>query len=312
MRVLITGGLGFIGTNIALKCISLGWEVVIVDNGTSENHNKRKLLLNDAGKVKVYNQNLNHYVMTSKFNNFDVVFHEAALPSVFYSVERPYLSFKNNVQETTVVMLDEICRGKKKIGRIVFASSAAVYGNSDVLPTIESATKSPESPYGLQKLICEQLLDLSCRSCDVDTVSLRYFNVYGQYQYNKGTYATAVSAWLNSIKDREPVRKDGTGEQSRDMVYVDDVVNANILAATNSSPLKGIALNIASGEAVSNNYILDSLKKKFNFKIQEAPFREGDVMKTLASIELAEKTIGYKPQVSFDEGLEKTIRSMNL
>jgi UDP-glucose 4-epimerase len=311
MKVLVTGGLGFIGCNIALKCMSLGWDVTIVDSGKTEYHEKRRLILRKAGTVKIHFQDLRRYVITSKFDDFDVVFHQAALPSVLYSVEKPYVSFRNNVQDTTVLMLDEARRGRN-IGRIVFASSAAVYGNSKVLPVTEDSPKVAESPYGLQKYICEQLLELNSRTSDVDSVSLRYFNAYGPYQYNKGVYATAVSCWLNAIKDGEPLRKDGTGEQSRDMVFVDDIVNANILAATCKKNLNGIALNIASGVEISNNEILDMLKSRFKFDIKQAPFREGDIMRTRASIDLAKEVIGYQPMVSFENGLNKTINSLNL
>lgn len=311
MRVLITGGLGFIGTNLALKCMSLGWEVVIVDSGKTEHHKLRKNIITKVDSCKIYNQELRSFVITSNFDNFDAVFHLAAFPSVLYSVERPYTSFKNNVQETTVMMLSEISKAKN-IRRIVFASSAAVYGNTNVFPTTEDIEKKPESPYGLQKLIGEQLFELYSRNFDIDAVSLRYFNVYGPYQYNTGSYATAVSAWLNAIKAGEPLRKDGTGEQSRDMVFVEDIVQANILAAICPNKLNGVAMNIASGKEVTNNYILDYLTKKFSFKVEQAPFRPGDVMRTCPSIKLANELIGYKPAVSFEEGLERTILSLGL
>jgi len=311
MRVLITGGLGFIGTNLALKCLSLGWEVVIVDSGKTEHHKARREILSKAGNVKVHNQELRSFLITSKFDNFDVVYHLAALPSILYSVERPYASFKNNVQETLVMMLGEIAR-TSNIGRIVFASSAAVYGNTDVFPTTEDSLKKPESPYGLQKYVCEQLLELYSRKYGIDSVSLRYFNVYGPYQYATGAYATAVSAWLGAIKAGQSIRKDGTGEQSRDMVYVDDIVQANILAGTCDKKLNGIALNIASGNEISNNYILDLLGERFKFEIQQAPFREGDILRSCASIALAKEHIGYIPSVSFEQGLETTIKSLGL
>jgi UDP-glucose 4-epimerase len=311
MKVLITGGLGFIGSNLALKCISLGWEVAIVDNGKTEEHALRRDIIEKAGSFKLYNQSLKSFVMTSKFDNFDTVFHLAALPSVAYSVERPYSSFKNNVQETTLMMLSEISKASN-IKRVVFASSAAVYGNTSIFPTTEEVDKKPESPYGLQKLIGEQLVELSGRTQGFDSVSLRYFNVYGPYQYQSGAYATAVSAWLNCIKNNKPLRKDGTGEQSRDMVYVEDVVQANILAATYEGQLKGMAINIASGTEISNNKILEILSSKFASTIELAPFRPGDIMRTCPSIELAKKVLGYEPKFTFEEGLHCTIESLGL
>lgn len=309
MRVLISGGLGFIGTNLAIRCLSLGWEVVIVDNGKTQNHLLRKKIINQYGAPKVHNIELKNFSITSKYKNFDVVFHLAALPSVLYSIEEPYKSFKNNVDQTTLMLLTEL-NDDSKIGRIIFASSAAIYGNNVTYPTLETSTPNPESPYGLHKLMGEQLLALQCKLRDIDTVSLRYFNVYGPYQYNTGPYATAVSAWLHNIKNNLPLRKDGTGEQSRDMVFVDDVVSANILAAQYSGKLRGECFNIASGAEITNNQILEKLATRFKFEITQAPFRAGDIMRTKPSIEKACKVLNYKPQIDFDRGLQLTIDSM--
>lgn len=309
MRVLITGGLGFIGTNLALRCMSLGWEVVIVDSGKTENHAKRRKILHEHGALKIHNIELKNFLITSKYKNFDVIFHLAAMPSVLYSIEEPYKSFKNNVDHTTLMLLTEL-QADSNVKRIVFASSAAIYGNKVSYPTIEESVPNPESPYGLHKLMGEQLLKLNCKLSDVDAVSLRYFNVYGPYQLTNGPYATAVSAWLQNIKSNQPLRKDGTGEQTRDMVYVADVVSANILAATYSERLNGECFNIASGCEVSNNQILDMLRQKFEFTIQQAPFRAGDIMRTHPSIDKAIKILGYKPQYDFATGLQLTIDSI--
>lgn len=309
MRVLITGGLGFIGTNLALRCMSLGWEVVIVDSGKTENHAKRRELLHEHGVPKIHNIELKNFLITSKYKNFDVIFHLAAMPSVLYSIEEPYKSFKNNVDHTTLMLLTEL-HADSNIKRIVFASSAAIYGNKVSYPTTEESVANPESPYGLHKLMGEQLLKLNCKLSHVDAVSLRYFNVYGPYQYTNGPYATAVSAWLQNIKNNEPLRKDGTGEQTRDMVYVADVVSANILAATSSHRLNGECFNIASGCEVSNNQILDMLREKFEFTVQQAPFRPGDIMRTHPSIEKAKKILGYEPKYDFATGLQLTIDSI--
>lgn len=311
MRVLITGGLGFIGTNLAIRCLQMNWDVSIVDNGKTEFHKSRKKIIYQHGDPQIHECSVKSFVITNKYKNFDAVFHLAAQPSVLYSVEQPYKSFANNVQDTTLLLLTESA-DHKNIKRIIFASSAAVYGNTNCFPTTESSTIQPESPYGLQKYIGEKLLELQTRKHKLDGVSLRYFNVYGPYQYLTGAYATAVSAWLHAIKNKQPLRKDGTGEQVRDMVFVDDVVNANILAAQHKCRLDGVALNIASGTQVSNNHILDLLSQKFSFSIQNAPFRAGDVMKTAPSIELAEKIIGYKPKYDFTTGLQKTIDSMQI
>lgn len=309
MRVLITGGLGFIGTHLALRCISLGWETVIVDNGKKEEHAFREKIIRKQGYAKIHKTSVKNFIISNKCCNFDVIFHLAALPSVTYSIENPYKSFKNNVDETTLMLVAET-KADANIGRIVFASSAAVYGNVDVFPTVETQEKKPLSPYGLQKLIGEDVLAMHGPLKGIDTVSLRYFNVYGPYQLTHGPYATAVSAWLHCIQNNLPLRRDGTGEQSRDMVYVEDIVSANIHAATHPQKLNGEVFNIASGHEISNNQILELLRQKFDFNIVDAPFRQGDIMRTCPSIEKSHKILNFQPEYNFTTGLEITIEKM--
>ena len=309
MRVLITGGLGFIGSHLAKRCLSLGWDTVIVDNGKKDEHYFREKIIRKHGFVKIHRTSVKNFVISNKCQNFDVIFHLAALPSVTYSIENPYKSFKNNVDETTLMLVTET-RADANIGKIVFASSAAVYGNVDTFPTLETQEKNPISPYGLQKLIGEQILAMHGALRGIDVVSLRYFNVYGPYQLTHGPYATAVSSWLHCIQNNLPLRRDGTGEQSRDMVYVEDVVSANILAATSNTKFNGESFNIASGTEISNNQILDILKQKFVFDINEAPFRLGDIMRTSPSIDKARTIFNYTPEYDFTTGLDITIEKM--
>ena len=309
MRVLITGGLGFIGTNLAIECLSKGWQVVIVDNGKQITNQIRKSIIQQYGSPKIYQTSVKNFVITNKYKDFDVVFHLAALPSVLYSIEQPLKSFKNNVTETTLMLLTE-AKDDANIRRIVFASSAAVYGNACEFPIREDAIKNPISPYGMHKLHGEQILRIHGRLKDIDTVSLRYFNVYGPYQLSNGPYATVVSAWLHNIKDNLPLRKDGSGEQTRDMVYVQDIVKANILAAEYADTFNGDAINIASGSEISNNQILEMLSTKFKFSIQQAPFRPGDILKTHPCIEKSRRMLNFQPEYNFSDGLEKTIKSI--
>jgi UDP-glucose 4-epimerase len=154
----------------------------------------------------------------------------AALPSVSYSIEEPYKSFKNNVDQTTLMLFTE-AKQNSNIKRIVFASSAAVYGNTSHFPTHEDEKLQPESPMDCINRLASNLMKLHGKLSNIDTVSLRYFNVYGPHQLSSGPYATAVSAWLHNINNNLPLRKDGTGEQSRDMVFVEDVVQANIFGS---------------------------------------------------------------------------------
>lgn len=311
MRVLITGGLGFIGTNLCLKCIDLGWETVVVDSGKTKDHKIRKQIIFNRGNPKIYEQNLKSFLITSKFKDFDVIFHLAAQPSVPYSVEQPYKSFVNNINDTTLLLITESLNKMPDV-KFVFSSSAAVYGNVSYFPIDENAETKPSSPYGLHKLFGEQLFRLHANLNNLNSICLRYFNAYGPYQFANGPYATAISSWLNCIKNNHSLRKDGTGEQTRDMVYVDDIVSANILAATNDRRFLGDAVNIASGIEMSNNQILDMLRNKFDIEIENAPARIGDIQRSCASIHKAKILLNYEPKYSFADGLAATIDSLSI
>ena len=234
---------------------------------------------------------------------FDVVFHVAAVPRVSYSVENPADTTLNNVAKTVKLM--EACRGK--IDRFVFSSSSSVYGGADLMPTPADYPRDPKSPYAWHKSSIEDLLRMFGNLYDFDSVCLRYFNVFGPNQYGDSPYSTAISAWCHAIKHGTPLRKDGTGEQSRDMCYVDNVVDVNIRAANYEGTLRGEAFNVACGDRTSNNQILAKFEEKFgDLDVNQAPFRAGDVMHTQADISETERVFGYKPLVRFWDGLEKT------
>ena len=188
------------------------------------------------------------------------------------------------------------------------ASSSSVYGDANVIPTDESVSRNPKSPYALQKSALEDYCRLFGRLYDLDTVCLRYFNVFGPGQYGDSPYSTAVSAWCDAIKNGRPLRSDGDGTQSRDMCHVDNVVSANILAAQASNKLMGNAYNICCGNRVENREILRYLTDRFqNVEVRHAPWRPGDVMHTQGDWSAANRDFGYTPIVSFWEGLEKTL-----
>jgi len=234
---------------------------------------------------------------------YDYIFHLAANPRVSYSIEKPVETTETNVMKTVTLF----SHAKGNIQRLIFSSSSAVYGDVEELPTFESIQGYPQSPYGLQKLVCEQFAQMFCQIYDLDIVCLRYFNVYGPRQYGDSPYSTAVSAWCHATKDGRSLRSDGDGTQTRDMVYVKDVVNANILAAQHSGIFQGKAYNIATGTSYSNNEILKSFTDTFsNLEITHAPERPGDVKHTLAEIHKATQDFGYTPQFDFKEGLKET------
>ena len=328
-RALVTGGCGFIGSNLTKELVKQGWLVDVVDNMLN---GKLELLEGVNMRVLPNASFLNHYCNTLKDNNvkrksdqvlviqddfaaegvlkhiedksYDIVFHQAAIPRVSYSVDNPWVTTETNISKT--VKLFKACVDNVK--KIIFASSSSIYGGSDNLPTKETEPKNPKSPYAWQKSAIEDFSKVACGLYNIDIICLRYFNVFGPGQLGDSPYATAVSAWCNAIKNNLECRSDGDGTQSRDMSYIDNVVNANILAAVADKQFGGECYNIACGGRVSNNEILNYLKSKFSLKIKHAPWRTGDVMHSNADIKKAEKDFGYKPLVGFWEGMERTLK----
>ena len=322
MRALVTGGCGFIGSNLVHKLVENGWTVDVVDDlsngdvGLFSNLSIRTITSflvdgydreNDPRKpdvVIIVDDFVCEGVVSNIINQkYDYVFHMAAMPRVEYSVQNPVQTNEANSSKTLKLMTH--CLGNVK--RFIFSSSSSVYGDAQTLPTPENEEKNPESPYALQKLHIEQYAKLYNKLYDLDIVSLRYFNVYGPGQYGDSPYSTAVAAWCDKINSKKPLRSDGDGTQSRDLVYVDDVVDANIAAALREEKFNGECYNIGSGLAFPNNFILGIFCEKFpEAEIVSAPRRAGDVMNTLGDISAAKKAFGYNPQTSLMVGLKKT------
>jgi len=201
----------------------------------------------------------------------------------------------------------DACR--ENVKRFVFASSSSVYGGADVLPTPETEPKNPKSPYALQKSIIEDYLKLYRDLYRLDSVCLRFFNVFGPNQLGDSPYATAVSAWLTAIKKGVPLRSDGDGSQSRDMCYVDNVTDCCVRAALVADPLNAECINVACGDRTTNREILTELAKHYpQAQVTVAGWRPGDVMHTQADISKANRLLGYTPLVRFWEGLDRTIK----
>lgn len=324
-KALVTGGCGFIGSNLVKKLVKLGWQIDIVDdmsnghleflkefntrvllNGTFYTAYKMQDLERKQDEVLVIQEDFaDDNILGAVYQGmYDVIFHQAAVPRVSYSVEQPWHTTDVNIGKT--VKLFEAARDS--VDRIVWASSSSVYGGAKVLPTPESHPKDPKSPYAWQKSAIEDYAKLCAKLYDLDIVCLRYFNVFGPGQYGDSPYSTAVSAWCHATKNGLECRSDGDGTQSRDMCYVDNVVSANILAANADGKFRGLEYNIACGDRTTNNEILDYFKKKFDVKIKNAPWRPGDVMHTQADISNAERDFGYVPLVKFWDGLDRTIK----
>lgn len=326
MRALVTGGCGFIGSNLVRKLVDLGWRVDVVDDmssGTlesldgltmkvvpgflmqqfSETHEQNR----KEGVVLVIESDIEHPIILERIRcgTYDRVFHLAANPRVLQSVENPAAT--TDVNCTRSLSLLESLRSCKSPVRFVFSSTCALYGDNVDLPISEEATPSPLSPYGLQKLFVEQYIGIAAKLHGIDAVSLRYFNVYGPGQRGDSAYATAITAWCNCVRNGTPLRSDGDGEQSRDMVYVGDVVRANVLAATRVEGFSGQVYNIGTGKRLTNNQVLNMFRKRFqDIVVNTALARPGDIRHTQADISLANRELGFSPQVSFEDGLERT------
>lgn len=303
-RVLITGGAGFIGSNLHERCLEEGWSVFSVDdfsNGHQEFVPRQAFCLrSDFADCRVLDMVRDQW--------FDTVMHIAAVPRVSYSVEHPLET--NNVNVTKTLALMDACRGN--IERFIFASSSSVYGGAERLPTPETAPKDPKSPYALQKSIIEDYLRLYGELYGLDSIALRFFNVFGPRQLGDSPYACAVAAWLTQIMKGGSMRSDGDGSQSRDLCYVDNVTDCCVRAAQaipKAHPnFKGMAINVACGDRTSNNDIMDYLRQRYpEAKSHTAPWRPGDVMHTQADISGAEYHLGYRPLVKAWEGIDRTI-----
>ncbi len=250
MKTLVTGGAGFIGSNLVDRLIEENFDVVVIDNlesGYSENLNS---------KAKFYQLDLtkkeNEETILSALKGVDYVFHLAALPRVQPSIENPQKYHDANVNATLRMLK---LSNEARVKRFVFTSSSAVYGDTDQFPTSESADLNPLSPYGLHKLIGDQYCKLFSSIYDLETVCLRYFNVFGERMPMEGDYSLVMAVFAKQMLEKKPMTIRGDGEQKRDFVYVGDVARANILAAISPNVGAGEIFNIGSGQNRSVNQI---------------------------------------------------------
>ncbi len=293
MKYLVTGGAGFIGTNLVKILLSQNHEVVVVDNYAGGYKEERI-----QPKARYVDLDIRNYEALNVIcaEGFDGIFHAAALPRVTYSVENPILTHDVNVNGTLNVLM---AAKENKINKVVFSSSSAVYGNQDKTPFKEDFIATPISPYALHKFIGEHYCRLFNELYGLKTVSLRYFNVYGPYFDPEGAYALVIGKFLKQVKNGEPMTVCGDGEYYRDYTHVDDVARANILAMENDKVEKGEIFNIGNGDPHSVN---DLVKMIGGPSVQVAE-RPGDVRQTHADFSKAKAMLGWEPTVKLEEGI---------
>ncbi|MCX6389541.1 MAG: SDR family oxidoreductase [Solirubrobacterales bacterium] len=303
MRALITGGGGFIGSNLARGLLAAGHEVRVLDNFST---GRRENLVEIKGDIELMEGDIQSAgQVTDAVQGIDVVFHQAALPSVPRSISDPVTSSTVNVNGTLNVLVAARDAG---VTRTVFASSSSVYGANPALPKEEQMATLPMSPYAVSKLAAEGYCRAFTNVYGMETVALRYFNVFGPLQDPTSQYAAVLPNFITAaLEDRQPTIF-GDGEQSRDFTFIENVVSANILAAT-APDASGRTFNVACGKAVKLNEVIE-LIAELTGKTIEANYedaRTGDIRNSLADITAASEVLGYQPLVDFREGLSRTI-----
>jgi nucleoside-diphosphate-sugar epimerase len=308
-KVLVTGGAGFIGSHIVEQLLKNDNSVVVLDNfssGKMENLSFVENLSRATDQYELIKEDIRDYdICLRACEGVDVIIHQAALRSVPKSMNKPYDYNEVNINGTlNLLNVAKECG----IRRLVFASSSSVYGDTDKFPEKETDYPLLISPYALTKLAGEYYCRIFSKNLGVETVSLRYFNVYGPRQALDDEYAVVIPKFINCMLKEESPPIHGTGEQVRDFTYIDNIVQANLLAAV-AEDVSGGVFNIANGDAHSVLELVDVLNKIMGKSIEPVftPPRAGDVFKTEADISRAKELLKYEPKIGFEEGLRRTV-----
>jgi UDP-glucose 4-epimerase len=306
-KMVVTGGAGFIGSNLAEYLLNQGHRLVIVDNfSTGKEENLSGWADKNPDRVEVLRFDINETELLRRaFQGAQFVFHQAAIPSVPRSVADPQATNVANISGTLSVLVAARGAGVK---RVVVASSSSIYGDDPSLPKTEARTGRPLSPYALSKVACEGYSRLFHELYSLETVCLRYFNVFGPHQDPKSEYAAVIPRFATRLLDGAPPIIFGDGEQTRDFTYISNVVDANWIAATHPNAV-GEVFNIGCGTQTSLNQLAREMSRIVgtNCNPSYEPARQGDVRHSLADIGKAKRLLGYAPAVSLREGLIKVI-----
>ena len=305
-HILVTGGAGFIGAHIVQRLVKEGHRVRVVDNLSTGNLRR---LTDVISTIEFTEADLADPLVCDRVvDGIEYVVHQAAIPSVQRSIRDPITSNCANI--TATLNLLESCRNQG-VRRLVYAASSSAYGDTAVLPKREDMPPNPLSPYALQKFVGERYCGLYHDLYGLETVSLRYFNVFGPGQDPNSEHSAVIPKFIKGLLAFQPLIVFGDGEQSRDFTYVENVVQANI-AALHAEGAVGRVFNIAYGERISLNTLIGTLERIIGVKakVKFEPTRNGDVRHSLADIHLARSILGYEPNVGVEQGLKKTVEAM--
>lgn len=302
IKVLITGGAGFIGSHLVEEFLQKNYQVRVIDNFSTGSVNNLTQFKNDIelieGDIRSY------HTVIKAVKDVKIVVHQAALPSVPRSINDPITTNEVNITGTLNLLWASV---ENRVEKFLFASSSSVYGNSIELPKHERMIPNPMSPYAVSKLACENYCKVYSSIYGLETICIRYFNVFGPRQNPNSQYSAVIPKFIDQMKDNKRPTIFGDGLQSRDFTYVKNVVDANLLAIENNSE-KNLIMNCACNEQISLNSLVHQINKILNKDIEpiyEAE-RAGDIKHSFADIKLAKEKIGYVPKIYFNEGLRLT------
>ncbi len=304
-KFLVTGGAGFIGSHIVERLVQGGAQVRVVDNLSTGRIERLGHLLSAIEFIE--GDLANEATANEVVDGMDSVLHQAAIPSVQRSLSDPVATNRSNVVGTLNLL--ESCR-RAGVRRFVYAASSSAYGNTEVLPKREDMVPNPMSPYALQKYVGERYCKLYYELYGLETISLRYFNVFGPGQDPSSEYSAVIPKFINCLLNNRPITIYGDGEQSRDFTFVENVVQANMLAL-NAAAAGGEMCNVGCGERISLNRLVVLLETEIGRKarvIRVEP-RLGDVRHSLADVDRARAVFNYQPKIGVEEGLRRTVAS---
>jgi UDP-glucose 4-epimerase len=300
---IVTGGAGFIGSALVRALLAAGHRVHVIDNLSSGSLDNLEEV---ANQITVWEYDIRDYDRIAPIiAGAPCVFHLAAVASVPKSIVDPVTSHDTNINGAFNVFR-AVAEGKA--GRVIYAASSAAYGDSDVLPKVETMLPQPKSPYALQKLVGEYYGSVYSECFGLETIALRFFNVFGPRQDPTSPYSGVLSIFMNCLLQRRSPTIFGDGEQSRDFIYVEDITQL-LLKASESQGLSGRVFNAGNGQRITLNQTWELLQQMEGIRLpaQYAPARAGDVRHSQADISAAVRYLGYEPQFSFEKGLRKTL-----